>query len=166
MQERISGLLARMGALIGLVLMAMAMLSRKHRVGSVIFGAIPVLGGLLIGLLGLSRAALWAFTDHAVTYRNQNLLLLSPLAVVLPWHGIRIVVRGAKAIADLRYVAMPIFVSALLAPLAKLSPIEWQDNGNLIAFVLPCYAALVACSGRYGRGTHFRHMGASCRARR
>ena len=153
------------GALIGLVLVTTAVLAHKHRVASVIFGAILVIGGLVIGLLGVSLAALWAFTDHAVTYRNQSLLLLSPLALALPWYGIRIVACGAKAIAEMRYVAWLIFVSALLALLAKLAPIEWQDNGNLIAFCLPCYAALVACGGRYGRGTHFRHMGASCRAR-
>lgn len=134
------------GALTGLMLAATAAMSHKHRLGSIIFGAILVLGGLVIGLLGLGLAALWAFTDHAVTYQNQNLLLLSPVAVALPYYGARIVFRGAKTLAEMRTVALLIFTLALLALLAKGTPLPWQDNGNLIAFCLPCYAALVACS--------------------
>jgi hypothetical protein len=133
------------GALIGLVFVVAAVLSRKYRVASAFFGAMLIVGGLMIGLLGLGLAALWALTDHAVAYRNQNLLLLSPLAVVLPWHGIQIAFRGVRAIAETRHVALLLFVSALLPLAAKFTSIEQQDNGNLIAFCLPCYAALVAC---------------------
>jgi hypothetical protein len=140
------------GTLIGLVLVATATWSHKHRMGSAIFGAILVIGGLAIGLLGLGLAALWAFTDHAVAYRNQNLLLLSPLAIALPYYGVRIVVRGAKALAEMRTLASLIFTSALLALLAKLTLLERQDNGNLIAFCLPCYAALLACIFALCRG--------------
>ncbi|MGE5788509.1 MAG: hypothetical protein ACM3ZE_28215, partial [Myxococcales bacterium] len=89
-------------------------------------------------------------TDHVVAYRNQNLLLLSPLALALFWYGIRIVARGVVAVSALRRLAMALVISSLLALLLKVLPLEWQDNMTLLVFFLPCWFGLwVAAMAAY-----------------
>ena len=39
--------------------------------------------GLVAGLAGLVLAGLWGLTDHVMAYRNENLLQLNPLALLL-----------------------------------------------------------------------------------
>jgi hypothetical protein len=139
------------GSLGGLLLWALALLSRRLRAASVLLGTIVTLGGLLVGLVGLGLASLWAFTDHVVTYRNQNLLLLSPLALALPWFGMRILVLGAKAIAAMRWLSVPLLGSAILGLIAKILPLEWQDNAALIGFFLPCWLGLYLATAAHPR---------------
>jgi hypothetical protein len=132
------------GALSGLLLWGLATASHRHRAVSAVLGSLVILGGLLVGLLGVGLGALWTLTDHAVTYRNQNLLLLSPVALVLPCHGLGIVRQGAQAVKKLWWPSLILVGSALAALLLKLLPVEWQDNGPFVAFFLPLWAGLAA----------------------
>jgi hypothetical protein len=134
------------GTFVGLCLAGLAQLSRRTRVASISLGVVLSLGGLVVGLLGLGLVALWTMTDHAVAYRNQNVLLLSPLAIALPWYGVRIALRGFQAIPRLRTLALLLASSALAALAWKLTPLEVQDNRALIAFFLPCWAGLLFSS--------------------
>lgn len=134
------------GVLVGLVLAGLAYWSRRRRASAIVFGSIIAVGGLVIGLLGLGLLSLWTMTDHAVAYRNQNLLLLSPLALGLPWYGLRAVVRGSQAIKELQWLGALLLGSGAIALTLKLLPLEWQDNGTLIAFFLPCWAGLWSAS--------------------
>lgn len=136
--------LAGMG--VGMLLLGLARLAYKSRVASVVLGLILALGGLVVGLLGTALLLLWTSTDHAVAYRNQNLLLLSPLALALVWYGMRVVSRGVQMIGGLRWLGTTLVVSSLLALLLKLLPFEWQDNATLIAFFLPCWLGLWAAA--------------------
>jgi hypothetical protein len=134
------------GTLVGLGLFGLARLSYRSRLASAALGVALALGGLVIGLLGLALAAFWALTDHAVVYRNQNLLLLSPLAIALLWYGIQIAIRGAKAIASVRLLSVLLVASVAAALLMKLLPVEQQDNATLIAFFLQCWTGLFAAT--------------------
>ena len=48
-----------------------------------VLGLLHALFGLVLGLPGLLGALMWAFTEHTVTYRNENLLLSNPLTFLL-----------------------------------------------------------------------------------
>jgi hypothetical protein len=109
-------------------------------------GALAGLAGVwlsIVALLALVLAFLWGFTDHAAAYRNENLLLLNPLAAPLailfpmllyrravgPW-----VPWLASAFAGLSFLAL------LLKPL----PWWFQVNGELLALALPIHLAVAA----------------------
>lgn len=134
------------GTLAGLCLLGLARLAYKQRLASVVLGLILVLGGAVVGLLGMGLLLLWTSTDHAVAYRNQNLLLLSPLSLALVWYGTSIAVRGVISVSRMRWLTRFLVVSSTIALVWKVLPFEWQDNATLIAFFLPCWIGLWAAS--------------------
>lgn len=95
---------------------------------------------LLCGLLGLVLAFGWAFTEHRALWANRNLLLFSPLCLLLlpgGWALLRartpsphfarllLLVAGFAALA-----CLPLWLQALP-----------QRNGHWIALLLPLHAA-------------------------
>src|SRR5690606_38678661 len=76
---------------IGVVLGALAAgaVYAPRRAGRIVLGTIGAAWGGIAGLLGVILVLLWAFTEHAVTYRNENLFFINPLllglAVLIPW---------------------------------------------------------------------------------
>jgi hypothetical protein len=92
--------------------------------------------GLLAGGAGLVLTCLWAFTDHVVAYRNENLfqasLLLLPLSIVLP---------AARASARARRLALTLGTLAaamsILGVLLQALPGLDQQNGEVLALLAP-----------------------------
>jgi hypothetical protein len=92
--------------------------------------------GLLAGGAGLVLTCLWAFTDHVVAYRNENLfqasLLLLPLSVVLP---------AARASERARRLALTLGTLAaamsILGVLLQALPGLDQQNGEVLALLAP-----------------------------
>jgi hypothetical protein len=130
------------GAIVGSVLFGLGQLSRRRHGFAVAFSCLIALLGTVAGLLGVALLSLWAFTDHVVTYRNQNSLLLSPVALALVFYALRIVRRGGGAVAQLKWPALLLVLSSALALVLKVLPFEWQDNTSLIAFFVPCWIGL------------------------
>jgi hypothetical protein len=106
---------------------------------------------LLAGLAGGMLAFLWAFTDHAIAYRNENLLQVSlfllPLVVLAP-----AATRGAV------WARRPAWVLAALAAAAsavglflKLVPMFSQHNLEIVALTLPANLGLAVGLGALAR---------------
>jgi hypothetical protein len=99
-----------------------------------------VLGGLwsfLSGLSGLLMVYLWAFTDHVVAYRNENILQASILGlalfvIVAGWAR-----RGGPAPQGVRILAMTIAVLSLAGVVLQVLPWFSQVNGVALAFFVP-----------------------------
>ena len=101
------------------------------------------LWGLLVGAAGLVLAGLWAVTDHAAAYRNENVLQVSLLALGLVWWGTRaggnrVAARRARLLAGL------IVVGSALGLLWKVLPQFCQVNGEIIALALPIHLGVAA----------------------
>ncbi len=106
------------------------------------FSTLAGFWSLLAGLAGLGLASLWLFTDHAATYRNENLFQFSPLSLVLMVpillmarsgrHADRIAARGAVVVAAV----------AALGLVLKVLPGLYQVNGEFIALALPIHAGI------------------------
>ncbi len=95
---------------------------------------------LLVGLGGLVLAGLWAFTDHVMAYRNENLFQVNPVALFLAllvplalWRG-----KWGAAVGVAALLAM---LSALGLAL-KLLPAFHQVNGPVIALALPAHLGI------------------------
>lgn len=102
-----------------------------------LFLVVGALVALLLGLGGLLLLFLMGFTDHAVTYGNENALLVSFLALLLA-----VVLRPAlagKPQAERLATALAIAVAgtALAAVLIKVTPWGHQDTWETIALLLP-----------------------------
>jgi hypothetical protein len=106
-----------------------------------------LLGGawtLFAGLGGLVLAALWGLTDHWATYYNENLLQLSPVALLLAFTLRRVAWRPRKPHPIAERLAMFVAISSLAGLALKLLPGPSQVNWEVIAFALPVNLGLAA----------------------
>jgi hypothetical protein len=106
-----------------------------------------LLGGawtLFAGLGGLALAALWGLTDHWATYYNENLLQLSPVALLLAFTLRRVAWRAQIPHPIARRLAIFVAASSLAGLLLKLLPGPAQVNWEIISFALPVNVALAA----------------------
>ena len=106
---------------------------------------LTVSGGwaLLVGVLGLVLAGLWAVTDHAAAYHNENLLQMNPLTLALLWF----LPRSAAAISTRRKaLLLAVIVAGISAAglLLKLLPGFFQVNGEIMALALPIHIGVAA----------------------
>jgi hypothetical protein len=87
------------------------------------------------------------FTPHAVVYRNQNALLFAPFALALVVLGIGVGFGRTGAARKTFWLAVAGAALGAVALGLKLLPagvVAHQDNGALIAAMLPLWAGLAA----------------------
>ncbi|HYH78182.1 MAG TPA: DUF4105 domain-containing protein [Longimicrobium sp.] len=124
------------------VIVALGIASRHGAAGRFGFALVTSLWLLFAGTGGLILLGLWTATDHAIAYRNENILQLSPLALPLVllipalgygarWAG-KWAVRLAFAVAAL----------SVLGLLLQVLPWIDQANGHAIALALPANLAI------------------------
>ena len=139
------------GILSGLALLGLARLHTRAWARA-IFAGVASATALVLGLGGMVLIALWALTDHVAAWRNENLLLLNPLCLLLLpcWLGaLRARWRPSHFAHRLGLII------ALLAGLAffiKVFPAFPQDNRLWIALLLPLHVAF-ALSLTQARGS-------------
>lgn len=118
--------------------------AREYRAARTGFAMLATLWYLVLGVGGVILIGLWAFTDHEVAYRNENVLqfnlLALPLVVLVPlavrrreWAE-RAALRWAVVIAGISFVGL----------LLKALPMFDQVNLQLITLILPVNLAMVA----------------------
>ena len=133
----------RYGAL-GLALAALVvflrimMVSRRSAAwGLALFG---IVWSLLGGLIGVILLLAWFATQHVFWAYNENLFLLSPLALLLVVLMPAALLRG-KAERATRMIAALVAGLGLIALVLSLIP-GGEENGALVALVLPVHLAL------------------------
>ncbi len=135
--------------LIGLALAGLAhLLGHWGRDGKklprVLLGLYTLVVGLVLGILGLALGFLMTFTDHDVTFRNENILqanpltfALVPLAVMLMW--------GAKRAAKWNRVWWSVLAAlSVLGVFIKVLPFADQSNWNILALAVPVNVGFAA----------------------
>jgi hypothetical protein len=142
---------------VGLILAAGVWFSGRmatvHRGARVVFGVLAGGWSLIGGLLGVILFMLWVFTDHATSYRNENLFHLSPF--LLPLVGLlHTAVRGSVRGRRLAFmVATAVAAISLLGFVLKVLPGFVQVNGELIAVALPMNVAIALVAWRLDRAS-------------
>lgn len=117
--------------------------ARSQRPGAALAFAVSACGFVLIAALcGLFLLLLWCCTDHVSAWRNENLLLLDPLLLLLLpalWRTRRPDWRSGGFV---RAVAGLVLALALLALAGKVLPWFVQDNAVWLALLLPPHLVL------------------------
>lgn len=126
-------------ALAGLLLATLLLWSRRAwPTGFAVLGSLYLTSAGLVGLLLL---ALWTLTTHYAAWANANLLLFSPLALLLlpaPWRAR----RGFPATRSTDVLLVLQLLAVVAAVLLHLLPGVVQQNQPWILFALPCWLAL------------------------
>jgi Domain of unknown function (DUF4105) len=112
---------------------------------------------VVAGLAGVLLAGLWAFTDHLYSYRNENVLQLNPLSLVVAVLLIRLMWKRRR-FPDTTPGRFTIGSALVVAGLSALGfvlqvlPAFHQVNGDVIALALPLpLSVLVALLGLAAR---------------
>lgn len=97
---------------------------------------------LLTGLAGAILTGLWAFTDHAIAARNENLLQASLLCLVLG--GVLLFRRADRPRLDraARSLAMVVGGLSVLGFVLQVLPAFSQVNGQILVLFVPANAGL------------------------
>jgi hypothetical protein len=127
------------GMVIGALAAALGGLARRRRAGRLGLGVVAVLWGSLGGLGGVVLAGLWAFTDHAMAYRNENLFQVNPLVLALALLVPLALAGSGRAGRWARALALGLAALALLGFVLQLLPGVDQVNGQVIALALPIH---------------------------
>ena len=130
------------GIFSGLVLCALGVMSLRAPAARIGFGVVVALAGVAIGAVGCFLVGAWAFTPHRAVYANQNILLFAPFAIVLGVAGIGVAAGRRWARRAVGVVATGALAFATVGLALKWLPWPWQDNGALIALMLPLWAGL------------------------
>ncbi|MGH8436722.1 MAG: DUF4105 domain-containing protein [Pseudomonas sp.] len=128
----------------GLLIAAVFVLlgTRSWQWTRVVFGLLAASWSLAIGLLGVLLAGLWAFTDHAVTFNNENVLQANVFSLVLfvALIGMALNLRKARSLAV--WSSVIIAGLAVLGLVVQVLPGLDQANAGIIALLLPTHVAL------------------------
>ena len=122
---------------IGLLFLALGWAAPHRPVVRALFGVVVAVWGLAVGFVGCFLVYAWAFTDHVVAHRNENIFLCAPWAVVLLGLGVGVALGWRRATLAALRVAVAAMLFALLGWGLKAHPAFHQHNAALIALLLP-----------------------------
>jgi len=79
------------------------------------------------------------FTDHVFMFRNENLLLLTPLSLALVVLAPLAARRPSRAAEG---IGLAVLAIALVGLAAQVLPMTRQDNAIFLALVIPVHAGV------------------------
>lgn len=139
------------GVVVALAILGAALLGERRRPWDIVFRVEATAWAALTGVLGLLILLAWLITQHVFWYRNENLLLLNPLALflaaLLPLSG------GPRWLRPAAVCAVLLAMLAAIALMLKGIPGRTfsQDNLAMICLVLPVHFAVAYSLWRRAR---------------
>lgn len=125
--------------LISVMIILSAMLDQKGK--SFLFALLNIIIGLFAGLLGLFLTLISSFTDHTITYYNENLFLTNPVSFLIPMIAFAYILKKPWSEKWLRNIWYLQLTLAVLLLILKLFPTFDQDNSLALATFIPLYLA-------------------------
>jgi hypothetical protein len=130
----------------------LALARMRERVWArITFASCVALLSFVLGIGGLVLTGLWLLTDHVSAWRNENLLLFSPLCLLLLPTWLASFRRQWRPSRFAQSIALVIAALAAFAWFAKILPPFRQDNYFWIGLLLPLHLALAFCTTRLSR---------------
>jgi hypothetical protein len=135
------------GLILGLPALLLGTLIRKNKKWT-LFGIYSSLVGLILGLPGAALFFMSTFTDHTVTYANENLFLANPLALaVIPLGLMAAFAAGKRSRRLLQLFWLALAGLACGYMLLKMFTLFDQKNQAAAATILPVLLGFAAAAG-------------------
>ena len=129
------------GAVLGLLAAVLGLFARSQRWAAWLLTLIGMGWSLVTGVLGVILLLAWLVTKHDFWDQNENLLLFSPLSlllvVLLP-----AALLARRAVGRARTIGFLVAVMALVALALSMRP-GGQPNQSIVALILPMHLALL-----------------------
>ncbi len=122
---------------------------RARAAPRIAFASLAFVFALVSGAGGLILLAVWALTEHWAWHANYNLLLFSPLSLLLLPTWIRSARKQWPVLAWNRNLALLIAGLGTLLLLLELTPFAAQSSAAWIALMWPVHVALAAVIFRH-----------------
>lgn len=130
------------GAILAGAVVLLGRAAAKSAAARLGYGALSALWLLLTGIGGFVLAYLWAFTNHSIAYRNENLLQFSPLALPLVIL-VPCLAYGAKwAAKPGRMLMLAVAALSLVGVVMQMLPWFNQRNAQILCLAVPVNLAL------------------------
>jgi len=117
--------------------------NKNKKYMKLLFGIFHIMVGIVYGIPGLALFLMSFFTDHTVTYHNENLLLANPFTFLFILFGVGILVNNKfslKWLPNLWYFLCGLNMILLIL---KLFPAFDQQNWLSISMIMPLNLAMV-----------------------
>ncbi|MGB0133754.1 DUF4105 domain-containing protein [Dokdonella sp.] len=121
---------------------------REQRWARIGFASLALLFSSICAVFGLILLGLWGFTEHESAWANENLLLFSPLCVLLLPTWWRSAHAGWQASVFARRLTMLIALLAAFAVFSKILSSFEQANFAWILLLLPAHLVLAHAARR------------------
>ena len=136
-----------MGLVIGFISAGISVvlaLGYKRQIKSMrqLFGIFHIMIGIVYGIPGLALFFMSFFTDHVVTYHNENLLLANPFTFLLIIFGIGILVNSSFCIKWSKMLWYFLCGLNMILLVLKIFPAFDQHNWLSIAMIVPLNFAM------------------------
>jgi hypothetical protein len=115
---------------------------RRLRWARVSLALLSGMFGLIAGTLGTLFVLLWVFTNHEVSFHNENILQCAPWALALPVLSYGIARGRLTSVATAKRLVYLALAAAVLGLLSKLLPFMVQQNYRVMAAFIPAWAGL------------------------
>ncbi len=126
------------GLIIALIALPLGMLSARRRIYRKIFFGYGALITLPLGILGSILFFMALFTNHVVTFHNENLLLINPLTLIVFFLSLKAVFveaqQGQRALAGFWYAHALLSIALIIL---KLTPFFDQQNSMALFLLVP-----------------------------
>ena len=147
-------LVAAMGLFVAGTIITLGRFAQRSAAARVSVALVGGVCALLFAFVGVGLAGFWVATDHTSAWRNENLLLFSPLwLLTLPawWSLLRDRPPTVRVFRIAKFALNFALASALFALASKVLRSFNQDNFEWILLLLPIVAALGQVLLRAGR---------------
>jgi hypothetical protein len=138
------------GVVLGGAFAALGSFARRQRVARALFSGFVAVIGLLLGLLGTIFLVFWGFTKHWSAYRNENVLVCPPWALVLVLTAVGLATRRRSSELLTHRVITASAISSAAAVLLACIPHFGQDNTRMAALLAPLWFGIYVGSARLG----------------
>jgi hypothetical protein len=131
------------GMAAGALFAGLGALASTKKAARLAFAALLGAAGIAVGALGCLMAGLAAFTDHAVTYHNENLLLCTPWSIALGVIAVGVARGKGHAFARARLLVAFSLTTSAAGLCLKALPWFDQKNFEFIGLFLPAWAGVM-----------------------
>jgi hypothetical protein len=133
------------GLVVAFAVLALGFESRtrtRSRTRAAVLGVLIGLWSLVTGFFGTLISLLWLFTDHSVTYYNENVLQAEPLQLILAVAAPMALIGAGRGRKTAMRVAFVVAGLSVLGFLIQVLPGFDQVNGEIIALFMPVHIAI------------------------